>query len=270
MEIPENLPCVKADVNHMETALLNLAVNARDAMPQGGTITIAADLVTFSAVPGAAALNDECVVLSVSDTGEGMDPETLARATEPFFTTKGVGKGTGLGLSMVHGMAEQLGGRLRVESQRGNGTKVEIWLPLAEGPSPETAVELPVSLPEPADRTLTIVLVDDDELVLVNAKAMLEDLGHIVHEATSAAQALEIVQKVRRVDLVITDQAMPQMTGLQLAAAIKVERPDLPVLLVSGYAELPTTSYFEIPKLAKPFSLDDLENAVVSAVKAKN
>jgi CheY-like chemotaxis protein len=210
------------------------------------------------------------VVISVSDTGEGMDSVTQQRALEPFFTTKGVGKGTGLGLSMVHGMAEQLGGRVRIQSQKGKGTTVEIWLPIAQGGAivvPEDATPLPSADAE--SRDLVIVVVDDDKLVLVNTTAMLEDFGHKVIEATSGAQALELIRANPKVDLVITDQAMPQMSGMQLIAAMQVEWPQIPVLLVSGYAELPTNTKFNVPKLAKPFSLDDLEDAVTRIVQGK-
>ncbi len=249
-DIQKGLPGVKADSNQLETAILNLAVNARDAMPHGGLIKIAARVEKCAEVMGSQALNAECVVLAVTDTGEGMDEATLSRAMEPFFTTKGVGKGTGLGLSMVQGMAEQLGGRVRLRSRVGQGTTVELWLPVAEGVSLAPAV---ISIPEPVQtdtKSLVIVVVDDDRVVLTNTKAMLEDFGHTVIESMSGAQAL------------VTDQAMPQMTGMQLAAAIKVEWPELPILLVSGYAELPADGAFTIPKLAKPFSLDDLERAI--------
>jgi signal transduction histidine kinase/CheY-like chemotaxis protein len=262
IDIPEGLPRVKADANQLETALLNLAVNARDAMPGGGTITISARATAPSPVMGKKALNGECVVLTVRDTGEGMDPDTLSRATEPFFTTKEIGKGTGLGLSMVHGMAEQLGGRLRIESQKGTGTSVELWLPLNHGEAAVPAPAVQVAIPVTEKKSLVIVIVDDDKLVLTNTKAMLEDFGHTVIDAKSGTAALEAIRKNPHVDLVITDQAMPQMTGMQLAAAIKVEWPDLPILLVSGYAELPSKRLFEVPKLAKPFTLDDLEEAV--------
>jgi PAS domain S-box-containing protein len=261
-DIAPSLPGVKADPNQLETALLNLAVNARDAMPHGGVITIAGRLAKTDEVMGSKALTENCVVLSVTDTGEGMDETTLARALEPFYTTKGVGKGTGLGLSMVHGMAEQLGGRVRLQSQVGQGTNVELWLPTAEGiTSIDPVPSVPAAAPEKLNAHV-IVVVDDDRLVLTNTTAMLEDFGHTVLEASSGAQALEVIRKTPHVDLVVTDQAMPQMTGIQLAAAVKVEWPDLPVLLVSGYAELPLDATRSIPKLAKPFSLDDLERAV--------
>jgi PAS domain S-box-containing protein len=267
-DIQEGLPCIKADVNQLETALLNLTVNARDAMPNGGTIKIFAHLVATPPVMGTKALNGECVVLSVSDTGEGMDSDTLSRAREPFFTTKGVGKGTGLGLSMVHGMTEQLGGRLRIESFKGRGTSVELWLPLFHGEMlPVPAAEVTVAASD--NKSLVIVVVDDDQLVLTNTKAMLEDFGHTVTAAISGPAALEVIRKTPHVDLVITDQAMPQMTGMQLAAAIRVDWPNLPILLVSGYAELPSKTAFELPKLAKPFSLDDLEDAVARTIGGK-
>jgi PAS domain S-box-containing protein len=266
-DIPEGLPSIKADTNQLETALLNLLVNSRDAMLEGGTIKISARLVTTPPMMGTKALNGECVVLTVSDTGEGMDPDTLSRATEPFFTTKGIGKGTGLGLSMVHGITEQLGGRLRIASQKSKGTSVELWLPLVHGEVwvPVAAAEVPIA--ESGKKSLVIVVVDDDKLVLTNTTAMLEDFGHTVIESSSGAAALEVIRKTSHVDLVITDQAMPQMTGMQLAAAIKVDWPDLPILLMSGYAELPSKTPFELPKLAKPFSLDDLEDAVARTIE---
>jgi len=268
-DFPEGLPDIKADPNQLETALLNLAVNARDAMPAGGVITISARTAEPGPVMGTQALNGKCVVLTVRDTGEGMDPATITRATEPFFTTKGVGKGTGLGLSMVHGMAEQLGGRLRIESRVGKGTSIEIWLPIAREDAAVAAAPAQTA-PISKDATaLTIIVVDDDSLVLTNTTAMLEDFGHTVLQASSGAQALELIRKTPHLDLVVTDQAMPQMTGMQLAAAIKVEWPRVPILLVSGYAELPNDVLFELPKLAKPFSLDDLENAVISIMGGK-
>jgi CheY-like chemotaxis protein len=197
-----------------------------------------------------------------------MDPDTLSRALEPFFTTKGIGKGTGLGLSMVHGITEQIGGRLRIESHKGKGTSVELWIPLFHGEIlPAPVAEVPIAAAD--NKSLVIVVVDDDQLVLTNTKAMLEDFGHTVIEAISGVAALEVIRKTPHVDLVITDQAMPQMTGMQLAAAIKVDWPNLPILLMSGYAELPSKTSFEVPKLAKPFTLDDLEDAVARTMEGK-
>ena len=270
MEIPDDLPLIKVDPNQMETGLLNLALNARDAMPQGGTVRISARAARTDPMMGAKALNGHCVVISVTDTGEGMDAVTQQRALEPFFTTKGVGKGTGLGLSMVHGMAEQLGGRVRIHSQLGKGTTIEVWLPIAQpGVNVEPEEAAPRNFADTPKRALLIIVVDDDQLVLVNTTAMLEDFGHKVIEASSGAQALELIRANPNVDLVITDQAMPQMSGMQLIAAIQVEWPQIPVLLVSGYAELPTNPKFAVPKLAKPFTLDDLREAVTRIVQSE-
>jgi PAS domain S-box-containing protein len=267
-DVDESLPAVRADANQLETAILNLALNSRDAMPHGGTIQIRARLEKCHEGMSSNSLTEDCVVLSVIDGGEGMDETTLRRATEPFYTTKGVGKGTGLGLSMVHGMTEQLGGHLRVKSKAGQGTMVEIWLPTAEGlPLKANATPI-VEAVENIARTLTIVVVDDDHLVLTNTCAMLEDAGHTVINASSGAQALELIRKTPHVDLVVTDQAMPQMTGVQLAAAIKVEWPEVKILLVSGFAELPSGHGLGIPTLAKPFSLDDLRKAVEALARS--
>jgi len=267
---PLNLPAVVVDANQLESALLNLGLNARDAMPNGGSITIAARQhmeVGVSSDPQ----SGRYVCLSVTDTGEGMDGETLQRATEPFFTTKGVGKGTGLGLPMVHGLAEQSGGRLVIKSRKGQGTTVEIWLPVAP-PAKEPNVEDSRVPPKvvATTRPLVVLAVDDDPLVLMNTAAMLEDLGHTVLEATSGKQALEILQRTEKMDLVITDQAMPQMTGTQFAEVARAERPDLPIIIATGYAELPPNSDSRLPKLNKPFLQGDLANAIAGLMQGRN
>src|ERR1700739_2076830 len=161
-----------------------------------------------------------------------MDEQTLSRAMEPFFTTKGVGKGTGLGLSMVHGLASQSGGQLRLTSEPGEGTTVEIWLPDA-GAAPEEDAD------ECAENPLVILAVDDDPLVLTNTAALLEDLGHHVIQASSGSDALEALKRYPALDLVVTDHVMPEMNGLQVKEAVQAQRPDLPVLIVTGFAELP-------------------------------
>ena len=206
------------------------------------------------------------VCLSVTDTGQGMDEATLARAGEPFFTTKGVGKGTGLGLAMVQGVAAQSGGRMRISSVRGEGTTVELWLPAA------TAQQTPVAAAAPAapvaSRPLRVLAVDDDVLVLFNTVAMLEELGHHVCQASSGHEAVALVRSGEPFDLVITDQAMPQMTGVQLAGAIRHERPELPILLATGYAELPSGAPTDLPRLGKPFFQHDLARAIAEVVRA--
>jgi PAS domain S-box-containing protein len=251
---PTNLPLALSDPNHLATAILNLAVNARDAMPGGGTIRIMAKG------------DGEFVRLSIADSGEGMDSHVLERAREPFFTTKGVGKGTGLGLSMVHGIAEQSGGRLELRSQPGEGTVAEIWLPLARE---ETSVptSAPTTVPvEPQQRQLRVLAVDDDYLVLMNTTSMLEDLGHEVVEATSGAEALSRLEEAR-FDLIITDHAMPRMTGAQLAEVVAEKWPGVPVLIATGYAELPDDAGRRLPKLSKPFSQGQLHDAIWEIVR---
>jgi PAS domain S-box-containing protein len=254
---------VLADPNQLEMALLNLAVNARDAMPDGGQIVIATreEIVRIGngLKPGL------YMCLSVSDTGVGMDEETLRRATEPFFTTKGVGKGTGLGLPMVHGMAVQSGGSLKLKSRPGEGTTAELRLPIAAlAPRP---VPVPRAAPESiaAQPSLLVLAVDDDFLVLTNTIAMLEDLGHTGIEASSAAEALRILNE-EAVDLVVTDQAMPHMTGAQLADAIKKEWPDLPVIIATGYAEMEPGFAADLPRISKPFTERDLAKEIARAV----
>jgi PAS domain S-box-containing protein len=261
---PLTLATVHADPQQLELALLNLAVNARDAMPEGGRIVIGATPERLGDDDGAPA--GDYVALTVTDQGEGMDADTLARAMEPFFTTKGVGKGTGLGLSMVHGFAEQCGGKLVLRSEPGKGTSAAIYLPV-------TDIALRLAAQDSADRVvhkmvpLRILAVDDDSLVLTNTAGMLEDLGHTVLQATSAREALGWLREAA-VDLVLTDFAMPQMTGVQLGEAVAAEWPDLPVLLVTGYAEAPAEAADNLPRLAKPFREEQLVRAIDDVMAA--
>ncbi len=259
---PPKLPAVLTDPIQLESALLNLAVNARDAMHGDGAITIDGREETVTA-EGGQLRPGRYVCISLRDTGEGMDEETLRRAVEPFFTTKGVGKGTGLGLSMVQGLAEQSGGMLRMKSKPREGTTVEIWLPAAAAlattvPAPE---QEEVTRGEAVQTSLRILCVDDDALVLMNTVTMLEDLGHTVVEASSGREALEAFS-AGRFDLVITDHAMPKMTGTQLAQELRALQPDLPILLATGYAERTPGVSDDLPRLAKPFWQADLAAAV--------
>ncbi|MCK1711393.1 MULTISPECIES: MHYT domain-containing protein [unclassified Bradyrhizobium] len=259
---PMHLPKVTVDANQLELAVLNLAVNARDAMPDGGLITIAAR----EEQDGSGLSTSGYVALSVSDTGCGMDDQTLRHAQEPFFTTKGVGKGTGLGLSMVHGLAEQSGGRLVLKSRPGEGTTADIWLPIAEEtavPEPRTEAPAPIAR---ASRQLSVLVVDDDLLVLENTAAMLEDLGHIVVEARSGDEALALLRRTRTVDLIVTDYAMPGMTGLQLASAVAAERPETVILMSTGYADIPSDARSSLPRLSKPFDQAALARAIEAAM----
>lgn len=265
-----NLPPAHVDPHQLEMALLNLAVNARDAMAGGsrdGKITISAHEETIGLNHSAGLKLGSFVCVSVTDTGEGMDEATLARVTEPFFTTKGVGKGTGLGLSMVHGLAEQSGGRLILKSRKGEGTTAELWLPRAEVAElvsvPATEVVETPSQAIGRPTVHTVLLVDDDPLVLSGTSGMLEDLGHAVIEASSGQEALEMVRTGARIDLIISDYAMPGMDGLQLATEVRVIRPSLQVILMTGYAELPDDAELDLPRLAKPFTQTALAKALV-------
>lgn len=276
---PLGLPRARVDANQLELALLNLAVNARDAMPDGGTITISAREEVVAAPAGdpdyegppepGVLSGGRYFCLSISDTGVGMDADTLARATEPFFTTKGVGKGTGLGLAMVHGLAAQSDGKLVLESQPGRGTTATIYLPIAEAARIRLEPEAEDEDVVPAGETgaQRVLVVDDDALVLAATGAMLEDLGCAVTEAASGQEALRILESGVSFDVVLTDQAMPGMTGVQLAAAISGRWPSLPIILGTGYAELPADAKAGMMRLGKPFSRETLRRAVVAATR---
>ncbi|HLZ01423.1 MAG TPA: MHYT domain-containing protein [Bradyrhizobium sp.] len=260
---PLELPRVRVDANQLELAILNLAVNARDAMAGGGVISIAAH--EEPAMDGLGA--GQYVALSVSDTGCGMDEDTLSRAQDPFFTTKGVGKGTGLGLSMVKGLAEQSGGTLVLKSRPGEGTTAEIWLPRAEDQTVPAPVAVPMHSVSRSSRPLSVLVVDDDLLVLDNTAAMLDDLGHDVIEACSGEEALQLLRRTPKIDVVVTDYAMPGMNGLKLAEAIAVERPDTPVVLSTGYAELPGSMRPHLPRISKPFDQAALAAVIAEAMR---
>ncbi len=261
------LPRIKADAHQLETALLNLVLNARDAMPDGGKIVISARPVQLPAKPLSSAASEHYLLMEIADSGEGMDPDTLEKAIDPFFTTKGVGKGTGLGLSMVHGIVEQLGGKLKLQSIPGSGTTVQLWLPVADADSPQVVHTQNQPQPaQPAILGLRILVVDDDELVLINTCALLEELGHRALRALSAQQALDMLVRVE-VDLIITDHAMPHMTGSQLAEQLAVSHPNLPVILASGYAEITDQPARALPTLAKPFDERGLALAIGRAME---
>ncbi|WP_097091389.1 hybrid sensor histidine kinase/response regulator [Novosphingobium sp. Chol11] len=254
---PLSLSSAHADPAQLELALLNLAVNARDAMPGGGRIIVEGAEAHLLAEQRPDLPTGHYVRLSVIDEGEGMDEDTLARAREPFFTTKGIGKGTGLGLSMVHGFAEQCGGSLIISSERGSGTTVSLWLPVAKEDANATDEERPApSILTLSDQPLVILAVDDDDLVLTNTAGMLEELGHTVFQAGSGADALRMLAE-GEVDLVITDHAMPNMTGAQLADALDEIHPGLPVIIITGYAELPPHATKRL-RLDKPFKQAEL------------
>lgn len=260
--IPARIPGVRADLVQLELALINLAVNARDAMPNGGCIRICA--TTMSAQARDALTPGHYIALSISDEGDGMDAETLARATDPFFTTKDVGKGTGLGLSMVAGIADQFGGKIALDSIPGRGTTVTLWLPVADGDNTALREPSPTAATAPI-RAMTVLAVDDDDIVLINTATMLADMGHTVFAAASGAEALQILAR-EAVDLLLTDFAMPQMSGYDLADAAVARWPDLQVLVVSGYTDM-TKTPGRYARLSKPFTREDLAQAVAQRMQ---
>jgi CheY-like chemotaxis protein len=259
VETADDLPSAKADPNQLEMAILNLSVNARDAMPEGGTLRITA--IEERVGPGHRSQlpAGRYVRLSVADTGIGMDQATLARAVDPFFSTKGVGKGTGLGLSMVHGLAAQLGGALTIQSRRGVGTNVELWLPISEVPA-----EAPRTVGEAGSRLMelgTALLVDDEFLVRMSTAEMLGELGYNVVEANSAEEGLRLIREGLRPNLVVTDHLMPGMNGTDFVRLVRSEQPGVQVLIVSGYAEIDGVEP-DLPRLVKPFLKDELAAVV--------
>jgi PAS domain S-box-containing protein len=259
VHLEQDLPAAQADANQLEMALLNLAVNARDAMPSGGTLTVGAAAGNLdegnekNLVPG------RYVRLWVADTGIGMDEATLARSVEPFFSTKGLGRGTGLGLSMVHGLTAQLGGCLEMQSKPGSGTSITLWLPCAEEAAALAPVASQSAQPIPANGR--ILLVDDDDLVRSSTSEMLVDLGYEVVQAETAGKALKTLHAGFAPDIVVTDHLMPGMTGVELARLLGERRPRLPVLIVSGYAEVDGIAS-DLKRLAKPFRQADLAAAL--------
>ncbi|MBV9899779.1 MAG: response regulator [Alphaproteobacteria bacterium] len=257
-----DLPAALGDPNQLELAILNLCVNARDAMPNGGPLTITVEEVAIG--PGSEAKLSPALYVRVSviDAGCGMDAETLARAVEPFYSTKETGRGTGLGLSMVHGLAAQLGGGFTLSSEPGRGTRADLYLPISDDVEPRAATRAarPASLP---GRPLSILLVDDEEIVRVGTGEMIRDLGHSVVEARGGAEALALLREGMRPDVVITDYKMPRMDGSELARRIHESYPSMPLLLITGYTgrteELP-----HLPRLAKPFGQAEIASALAT------
>ncbi|PKA68995.1 hypothetical protein ATI02_1807 [Pseudomonas baetica] len=262
---PEDLEPVLADSNQLELALLNLATNARDAMPDGGCVIISAEPQVVLELAHTDLAAGRYVCLSLTDSGEGMDAHTLALAKDPFFTTKGVGKGTGLGLSMVHGFIEQLGGRFILKSERAHGTTAQLWIPVAVEGAAARSLYLPVEAV--AVPRLSVLVVDDDTLVMNSTILLLEDLGHRVVSATSGNAALALFDQGEVIDLMITDMAMPQMSGAQLAHAVRLLKPDLPIILATGYADRLEGFAAQLPRLPKPFTQLNLVEIIAQSMK---
>jgi signal transduction histidine kinase/CheY-like chemotaxis protein len=262
IDLPPDLPLVLADGNQLDLAILNLAVNARDAMPDGGSLKLSANILVKNEDRPAELPEGDFISLSIRDTGIGMDSETAAHAIEPFFSTKGIGEGTGLGLSMVDGLAAQLGGRLVLSSRPGHGTTVTLFLPQAGVRIRRETETKSEDFPTEKKRG-TVLLIDDDELVRAGTADMLSELGFEVLEAETASKGLEFIDAGPTLSAVVTDHLMPGMTGAELARKLKSEHPELPVLLISGYQNIESVAP-DIPRLSKPFRHAQLGASIAS------
>ncbi|MGH6971998.1 MAG: ATP-binding protein, partial [Caulobacteraceae bacterium] len=260
------------DPNQLENAILNLCLNARDAMPDGGQLTIETD-VDEARHDDSDLADGDYVVVSVTDTGTGMSPEVAARAFDPFFTTKPAGKGTGLGLSMIYGFAKQSNGHVRVESQVGEGTTVTIYLPRRDA---EALSEPAANPPRAARRAVagwTVLVVEDEPIIRMLVGDTLSELGYQAIEAGDAASALRVLESDARVDLLITDFGLPgAMNGKQMADAARRRRPDLKVLFITGYADNAAIASGDLERgmhvLAKPFAMETLAARIQTMVDA--
>ncbi len=267
LNIAPNLPAAIVDPHQVELAVLNLAINARDAMPDGGAINIDVREAMVAAGHPGQLKPGRYLCVQISDTGTGMNAEILAKAVEPFFSTKPAGKGTGLGLSMTHGLAQQLGGGLELTSELGSGTTASLWLPVAGSVAPPA---VPPEVKVGVNKIARILVVDDDPLVAMSTLDMLTDLGHAVTEASSGDQALRRLDAGLQVDLMVTDQAMPGMSGIELAELVRKRRPGLPILLATGYADLPACQLAKLPRLAKPYQQSQLQAAIEELLAASS
>ncbi|MEO6256518.1 MAG: ATP-binding protein [Sphingomicrobium sp.] len=253
-----DLPAARVDPNQLELAILNLAINARDAMPSGGTISI--ETRTETVARGGRLKPGDYVCLAVRDTGVGMDAPTLHKAIEPFFSTKGMGEGTGLGLSMIHGLAAQLNGMLDLSSAPGVGTTATIWLPVSSEIPEAADGEVPQIMTAP--RRATILLVDDEELVRTGTADMLSDLGYDVVQAASGAEALRLLRSGCEPDILVTDYLMPGMNGVELIEHMAPFAPGVQALLITGYSDIAAGPGANLPRLQKPFRQAELARRV--------
>ncbi|MDF0490191.1 ATP-binding protein [Sphingomonas sp. H39-1-10] len=264
------LPFAVTDANQLENAILNLAINARDAMPDGGQLTIETGVVEFDAAYAAAKPDIEpgrYVMIGVSDTGVGMSPEVLEKVFEPFFSTKPTGQGTGLGLSMVYGFARQSGGQVRIHSQPGQGTSVKIYLPVEQAPLAQGPDTPPLAIDGHGQ---TVLLVEDDQSVRLLVGDVLEELRYHTIEASDADGALPILRSNQHIDLMISDVGLPGMNGRQLAEVAREHRPDLPILFVTGYAENAAIRAgflgTNMAMITKPFAIEALSAKIAEMV----
>ncbi len=260
-DLEDGLPAVQVDPDQLELAVLNLCINARDAMPEGGTITVATRRLSISGDPEI--VDGSYLGVSVTDEGTGIPEEILRRVCEPFFTTKAVGQGTGLGLAMVFGLAQQSKGRLVIDSEVGRGTRVELALPFATQ-APEQTTQASDAAPV-AGRRAHVLIVDDDPQVRHVTASFLTGFGHSTTEAGDGEAALRHLQR-DRYDIVVADLAMPGMSGIELAAAIREQDPRLPVLILTGHADAMQIPE-DLPVLAKPFRSADLAARVAALLE---
>jgi signal transduction histidine kinase/two-component SAPR family response regulator len=268
-EPDESLWCLYADEAQLELALMNLIINARDAMPEGGTITVTGENRSLNDDGGVGLNPGDYIMLAVEDKGGGIAPEILEQVMEPFFTTKDVGKGTGLGLSMVYGFVKQSDGAIRIDSKLGQGTRVEIWLPRAPEAFGAARAEAETSAAPDEVSALHILLVDDHAGVRATTAAMIEDLGHSVRQASEGEELLrQFGAAPDSCDVLITDYAMPLVSGADLIRRAREQRPDLPAIIITGYADLESIARRpeDVQVLAKPFTSDQLAAAIASAL----
>jgi PAS domain S-box-containing protein len=263
-DVPDDVWPIRVDMSEFEIALVNLVINSRDAMPDGGAVTITARNVVLGeheiAKPG------EYIAIAVKDSGTGIPPDVIANVFEPFFTTKAVGKGTGLGLSQVHGFAHQAGGTVKIDSAYGQGTNVTIYLPRAADAAVGT---LPSETDTSHPSTGTVLLVEEHPDVASASAGLLEELGYSVRWVPNADEALQQIE-FNNIDLVLSDIVMPgRMDGLMLARTIKEKHPGLPILLATGYSEAAQTVRADFPILRKPYQMNELSRALASIMRRR-
>ena len=272
-DLTSGLPSAVVDPHQLENAILNLALNARDAMPEGGTLTIETTVMDLDETYSKAKSGIDpgrYIVVAVSDTGVGMEPDLVAKVFDPFFTTKPLGQGTGLGLSMVYGFAQQSGGQVRIHSQVGIGTSVKLFLPTTQ--AAPAASEVHGKAPQ-VGRGQRVVVIEDDPAVRMLVLEVLEELRYQAVEFADPLAAVPFFASNEPIDLMISDVGLPGMNGRELAENVRSTRPDLPILFITGYAENAAIRAdflgANMQMITKPFSLDVLASKVSEMLSAK-
>jgi PAS domain S-box-containing protein len=270
----DDLWLVRCDANQLENAILNLAINARDAMPEGGTLTLGTCNVTLTEPKSPLRELDagDYVCLSIGDSGSGMTPEVQARAFDPFYTTKPIGQGTGLGLSMVYGFVRQSDGSVRIDSEMGKGTTIEICLPRFAGELEPDLATATAPAAGHAGLDKVVLVAEDEDIVRLVVVEVLNDLGYRALEAVDGPAALRILKSPQRVDLLITDIGLPEMDGRQVVEKVRAERENLKVLYMTGYAEMAASGDFlqkGMEIISKPFSMDKLANKIREVIESE-